>query len=247
MQSIRDLVIQGYSHEWVINRYAKVGLWPSEAKLIRKHFPHKSQVLDIGCGAGRTTVPLAQMGYRVLGIDLSPAMVTRARAISAGMGARYEVMDAAQLQLPDGSFDCALFSYNGIELLPGKEGKRRAIREVHRVLRPGGIFIFTSHSLYALNPYAGYRARNLLRFCLAKLVGRQILEQEVGEAFYAGEDLEVYYMQILPPRFFLRTLRRTGFDLLLHNSRRRIELGKGPWPFTSLEDRERFYVARKRG
>lgn len=246
MQPIRDMVIQGYSHAWVVNRYSKVGLWPSEAILCRKHFPPQAEVLDIGCGAGRTTVPLAQMGYRVVGIDLSPAMIRRARAISAGIGARYEVMDATDLRFSDGAFDAAFFSYNGIELLPGREGKRQALREAHRVLRPGGTLIFTTHSIYALNAYASFRVRNLLQFCLARLLRRATPEREIGEAYYTGEELEVYYMQILSPGFFKRALRKAGFELIYYNSRRRIEAGKGPWPFTAFEDRERFYVARKR-
>lgn len=246
MEPIRDMVVRGYSQPWVINRYSKVGLWPSEAALCKQHFPPGAQVLDIGCGAGRTTVPLAQMGHRVVGIDLSPAMIQRARAISAGMGIRYEVMDATDLRFPDGSFDAALFSYNGIELLKGREGKRQAIREAHRVLRPGGVFVFTTHSLLALNPYAWFRARNFLRFCLARLLRRPIPEQEIGEAYYTGEGLEVYYMQILTPGFYKRALRNAGFDLVYYNSRHRIEAGKGPWPFTAFEDKERFYVARKK-
>jgi SAM-dependent methyltransferase len=225
-----------------------VGFWPSESILCRRYFPAPgADVLDIGCGTGRTTVPLAQMGYRVTGIDLSPAMTQRARALSAGFQVRYEIMDASDLRFPDGTFDAALFSYNGLELLPGREGKRRAIREAWRVLRPGGIFIFTTHSLFALNRYAAFRARIFLRFCLCRLLRISIPEREVGEAYYTGENLEVYYMQILWPGFYKRVLRKAGFDLIYYNSRRRIEQGKGPWPFTAFEDRERFYVARKKG
>jgi SAM-dependent methyltransferase len=246
MQPIRDLVVRGYSHSWVINHYSKVGLWPSEETLCRRHFPAGAEVLDIGCGTGRTTIPLSQMGYRVTGIDLSPAMIRRAQDLSAGLGVRYAVMDAADLRFPDGTFDAALFSYNGIELLPGREGKQRALREVHRVLRPGGVFIFTTHSIFALNRFAPFRARLFLRLCLSRLLRRPIPEREVGEAYYTGDNLEVYYMQVLSPRFYKRAIRRAGLDLIYYNSRRRIEAGKGPWPFTAFEDKERFYVARKR-
>jgi SAM-dependent methyltransferase len=246
MQPIRDLVIRGYSHTWVVNRYTSVGLWPSEEILCRKYFPPEAQVLDVGCGTGRTTVPLAQMGYRCVGIDLSPAMIGRAQALSEGLDVRYLVMDAMDLRFPDETFDAVLFSYNGIELLPGREGKRQAFREVHRVLRPDGVFIFTTHSIFALNRFAPFRAQLFLRFCLSKSLRLPIPEQEIGEAYYTGENLEVYYMQVLSPVFYKRAIREVGFDLLYYNSRRRIEAGRGPWPFTAFEDKERFYVARKR-
>lgn len=247
MQPIRDMVVRGYSHAWVVNRYSKVGLWPSEERLCREYFPPGAEVLDIGCGTGRTTIPLSQMGYRVVGIDLSPAMIRRAEALSAGLDPQYLVMDATDLRFPDGTFDVALFSYNGIELIQGREGKRQAIREAHRTLKPGGVLIFTTHSLFALNRFAPFRARLFLRFCLCRLLRRPIPEREVGEAYYTGDNLEVYYMQVLSPGFYKRAVREAGFDLVYYNSRRRIETGKGPWPFTAFEDRERFYVARKRG
>jgi ubiquinone/menaquinone biosynthesis C-methylase UbiE len=173
-------------------------------------------------------------------------MIRQAQALSTGLQVSYRVMDAMDLQFPDGAFDAALFSYNGIELLPGRAGKQKALREVHRVLRPGGVLIFTTHSIFALNRFAPFRIRLFLRFCLSRLLRRPIPEREVGEAYYAGDNLEVYYMQVLSPGFYKRAIRRAGFDLVYYNSRRRIEAGKGPWPFTAFEDRERFYVARKR-
>ena len=247
MQFIRDLVIKGYSHPCVLNRYTEVGLWPSEEKLFREYFKPGGRVLDVGCGTGRTTIPLAEMEYDTIGIDLSPAMIRIAKTLSTGLSVPFKVMDAADLKFEDCAFDAALFSYNGIELLPGREGKKQVLRELHRVLKPDGVFIFTTHSIFALNRFAPFRARLFLRFNLSKLLGFQIPEKEIGEVFYTGDNIEVYYMQVLSPAFYKRSLREAGFDLIYYNSRRRIEMDKGPWPFTAFEDKERFYVARKGG
>jgi SAM-dependent methyltransferase len=64
-----------------------------------------SAVLDVGCGVGRWSVPLAQHGARVTGIDLSPTMVAEAsrRADAAGVGdrCRFEVGDVTSLRLDE--------------------------------------------------------------------------------------------------------------------------------------------------
>ena len=87
------------------------------------------------------------------------------------------------MSLDDQQFDVALFSYNGFELLPGYQGKMAALSEIHRVLKAEGIFIFTTHSLFALNRFWSLR---LIAFC--KLLGRRLFglpfkEYELGERF----------------------------------------------------------------
>jgi ubiquinone/menaquinone biosynthesis C-methylase UbiE len=97
-------------------------------------------VLDVACGTGLVTFEAARAvgpSGRVLGIDLSGAMVeaTRygARQRQAG-NVSVARMDAEALELPDASVDVVLCAL-GLMYLPEPE---RAVREMHRVLRPGG-------------------------------------------------------------------------------------------------------------
>ena len=98
------------------------------------------RVLDVACGTGLVTFDAARavgpIG-RVLGIDLSGGMVDAARRHAADRQATnvdFARMDAEALALPDASVDVALCAL-GLMYLPAPE---RALRELRRVLRPGG-------------------------------------------------------------------------------------------------------------
>ena len=128
--------------------YAGYGLWQSEKVLAGKFFKATDAILDIGCGAGRTTVGLHKMGFKnIIGLDLSVGMIAAAKGLAKlnGLDIEFVTGNALDLPFPDNSFDKALFSYNGIMCIPKVKNRKKAFSEIYRVLKPGGIFIFTAH------------------------------------------------------------------------------------------------------
>ncbi len=137
----------------------KVGLWESEWLLVSKYFSEDAQILDIGCGAGRTTIALYRLGYlNVQGVDSSNGMIERAVALTekAGCPIPFEVGDAINLRYEDETFDGGLFSAQGFMCIPGVKRRLQALKEVRRVLRPGGHFVFTTHDRRAAPEFASF-------------------------------------------------------------------------------------------
>lgn len=96
------------------------------------------RVLDAGVGTGRN-FPFYPPGAEVTGIDLSPAMLVRARRRRESLAANVELlrMDVTRLDFPDRSFDAAVAAFLFC-VLPD-ELQVPALRELGRVVRPGGI------------------------------------------------------------------------------------------------------------
>ena len=110
-------------------------------KEIRAQLPagERLRILDVGCGAGFFSVLLAKEGHRVTGVDLTPDMIENAKILAAEENADCEfiVMDAENVDFPDGTFDVVI-SRNLTWTLPHV---RRAYRDWVRVLKKGGVLL----------------------------------------------------------------------------------------------------------
>jgi SAM-dependent methyltransferase len=112
-------------------------------------------VLDVGCGTGRSFVPLLERGYLVTACDQSPAMVDRARVAAAG---RADVFVADMRELPDlGAFDLLTCLDDALNYLLTEDELAAAFDGFARNLRPGGLAAF---DLNTLATYRGFFARD---------------------------------------------------------------------------------------
>jgi SAM-dependent methyltransferase len=105
------------------------------------------RLLDIGCGAARNALPLAQLGWDVLGVDLSWPMLSAAveRAGNAGVAGHPQFALAAMEHLPVRDRCIDFVVAHGIwNLAPSSMTFRRAVAEAARVAKPGAsLFVFT--------------------------------------------------------------------------------------------------------
>ena len=119
-----------------------------EAKLekTREYFRPDMDVLEIGCGTGSTALAHAPYVRHVLATDFSTRMIEigRDKAKAAGIdNVTFEALSADGLDVPDASFD-AVLAHNLLHLV---EDKEQVIADVHRMLRPGGVFISSTACL----------------------------------------------------------------------------------------------------
>jgi ubiquinone/menaquinone biosynthesis C-methylase UbiE len=188
-EQLREHVISEFSSpltQAVYKQEARRGLWPSEAVVIKTYFQPGSRVLDVGCGTGRTTIPLYQQGYEVVGVDITPAMIDTARSIASqqGLAIKYEVGDATHLPYHNESFDHALFSFNGWAQIPGRVNRAAALNEIYRVLRPGGHYIFTTHIRKFKLTREPFWIKQWMKCYVLKPLGWPIQEEEFGDRFF---------------------------------------------------------------
>ncbi len=136
-------------HGW--DDYAPFYDWENAQTLGRRDVPFwqrlvapvDGSVLELGCGTGRVTVPLARGGASIVGIDRSERMLARARTrIRRGKlrdRARLVRGDIRHLPFPDRAFSLVLAPYGILQSLLKESDLARTLEAAHRVLTPGGM------------------------------------------------------------------------------------------------------------
>jgi len=135
-----------YNTPEVAAQYARMdSLSACEQHLFENYLHPEVSILDLGVGGGRTTPYLSAIASRYVGVDYSEEMILACRSRFPDL--EFKVADAADLsQFPDSSFDAVIFSFNGLDCLAPYEKREACLRECHRVLKRGGIYIFSTHN-----------------------------------------------------------------------------------------------------
>lgn len=189
-------------------------LFPQEQKAIDRYFHEKdASVLDIGCGVGRIVSLLTDQGFDVTGIDVSKPLVEKAKSLFPDN--EFRVADITDTDFSANSFDYAVFSFFGLDYVLPKANREKALREIYRVLKPGGVFLYSSHNSW--HPIVPRSARNLLScgydifdLYLRKKNRSRLFSRYKVESVPLG-DIKIY---VSNPIHQWRQLRKCGFTPL---------------------------------
>ena len=135
-----------YESKSVVSSYINMRLQNPEVMIIVKYreFIYGKHVLDIGCGSGRTTAILKNLSSGYVGLDYSLEMVELCRRRFEGVHFIHgDVRGMSEFK--DEEFDCVMFSFNGIDSI-SHDDRTKGLREIHRVLKKDGLFVFSSHN-----------------------------------------------------------------------------------------------------
>jgi SAM-dependent methyltransferase len=105
------------------------------------------RLLDVGCGTGKSFMPLARRGFDVTACDISPRMAARARRRSRGHGVVVHVADMRRLPLLCEGADLVTCLDDAVNYLLTEGDVRATFAGIGRALRPGGLFAFDVNSL----------------------------------------------------------------------------------------------------
>jgi len=245
---IRKILIRQYSQKQALENYTKFNLWQSEKIIIKKYFSKKDKILDIGCGAGRTTIALRKLGYnKIIGMDLVPAFIRKARQNTQKFNLKidFQIQDVTSLKFPDNFFETIFFSFNGLEMIPLEKNRILALKEIYRVLKPRGKLIFSTYSRLKIGRRGIKWLFRFFKFAFLKIFKIKQKEMEFGDTFLHGSGYRKnLYLHISNPLRIINNLKKIGYKIIEINSQKNIEQNKR-FNFLALTHRRIFYVVEK--
>jgi len=201
------------------------------------------RVLEIGCGMGLHSEMLARAGAELTAVDLSPTSVkaTKTRLDLKKLGADVREMDAETLELPSGEFDL-VWSW-GVIHHSSRTG--RIVREVERVLRPGGEARLMVYNLEGMPAYITLATRYLFGFWRGQSLDEALWRSTDGFSarFYTRDefaDLLAAFFDRVETRIFGQDadvvplpglLRRPVLKLIPMSRQRRLASRRGAFLF----------------
>ena len=125
--------------------------------LIDKSGASVKNILELACGTGNITIPLAKKGYDIAGIDISEDMLGLALEKSEKIGVPLVLLeqDMVELDFDLYDLDCVLCACDGFNYVTSLKDLNKIFDKIYELLKPGGVFVFDISSYYKLSKVLG--------------------------------------------------------------------------------------------
>lgn len=219
-----DFMICSFSEKNTVDHYKNavldIGLWKSERNVFTKYFNKDDKLLDIGCGAGRTTLGLYNLGYKnITGVDFIEDNIKNAKEIANNQNINidYRTGNILKLEFDDNTFNHAIFSFNGFMQIPDRNNRLKALNELHRVLKPYGLFIFTSHDM-RISPRFQEFWRNELQIWNENRQDKELID--FGDIIFPLQNRKMF-MHFSTLEDQIQLLNQSKFEVIEHFDRKK--------------------------
>lgn len=185
-------------------------VWP-EMERFREFVKAGDHVLDVGCGNGRAYQLFDGLAIEYEGIDVSRDLIREARAARRDLLVNFRVGSVLELPYDGATFD-AVLAVAMLLHIPSEKYRLRALREMWRVLKPGGRLLMTNWQLWNFHQ-AGTKLRGIVRGLFGRLTGRLDLDwNDMFIPWKRGARVERYY-HAFTGRELRRLCRSAGFEV----------------------------------
>ena len=215
---------------------------PGILGLLREHGVPDGRVVDLGCGSGLWARELLEAGYRVLGIDISEAMVRIAR--ERAPEAEFRVGSLFEVEIPPCDAVTAVSEVLNYLFDPENEewGLERLFRRVYEALRPGGVFVFDVLGPGQVSPGLKKQSFSQGRDWVVLNEKEEDAERgtmtrrissfrKVGDLY--RRDDEVHRVRLYDPEEISAGLRQAGFEVRTMRAYGRYPLGENHAAFAA--------------
>ena len=202
-------IAEDFDEHFVFNR-----LFEFDEQVLSRYFVRRGAaaplVVDLGCGTGRTLVPLVKKGLRGVGVDLSRPMLEVAREKAELAGVSIDLVETNLVELDalgNASADYCMCMFSTLGMVAGRENRASMLQHARRILKPGGLFILHAHNYWqnVREPGGlGWMAHNWWHAAWRSDVA-------VGDKVFPYRGVENMYLHLFRRGELLGELRGAGF------------------------------------